>query len=221
MNSYPDELWARYSPELAALLDVNLPPALHDQFKAFFDGLQLYEVPGVPDWVMDMYAVHDAMAGAHYHWRRIAELEARTVAALSKAVESLPRPPFQYGSTLRTMTLSYEYQAFLSTFRRTFEYLSRGIAGAFGLEPPYYSRDLADTLKAADPRYLAWVAPMRRQLAATAARFTAALAEDSPRNRTAHKRPVGAGDMRLWLEPGAEPRVGLEQGGEGVCPDFG
>ncbi len=55
---------------------------------------------------------------------------------------------------------------------------------------------------------------MRPKVAEVAKRFSRTLAEDSPRNTVAHHRPVEAGEMRMFLDPGLEPRIGLDEGGE-------
>lgn len=104
--------------------------------------------------------------------------------------------------------------SFLFDFRRSFEYLSLGIAGAFGVTPPPNSRDLAKVLKNVEPHYGAAAKLMRLKVAEVAKRFSRTLAEDSPRNMVAHHRPVEAGDMRVFLDSGLEPRIGLDGGGE-------
>lgn len=214
-SQYANDLWDLYGPGLSPVLDVNLPPALHAGFKVFFDDLDLAGVtPGVPEWVMDVYAVQNAIIAAYYHQRRIADIETVVLDALSGAVASIPRLPVRSNTTLRTMTLSFEYQAFLFAYRRSFEYLSAGICGAFNVAAPKYIRDTAKMLATAESRYQPWVEPMAAQIVEVARRFQRTLAEDSPRNRTAHRRPVEAGNMRIWLDPGAEPRIGLEEGGE-------
>jgi hypothetical protein len=57
---------------------------------------------------------------------------------------------------------------------------------------------------------------MRVKVAEVAKRFYRTLADDSPRNTVAHHRPVEAGDMRMFLDPELEPRIGLDGGGENL-----
>lgn len=213
-SEYANELWAAFSPKLAQIVDVNLPHDTHDRFKTFFDDLDLAGLYPIPAWVMSLYAVQNALTAAYYHQRRIADIESAVIKVLAEAIASMPRLPFKLNSALRTMTLSYEYQSFLFDFRRSFEYLSLGVAGAFGVTPPRNSRDLPKVLKNVEPHYDAAATLMRPKVAEVAKRFSRTLAEDSPRNTVAHHRPVEAGDMRIFLDPGLEPRIGLDGGGE-------
>lgn len=213
-EEYAKGLWAAFSPKLAQIVDVNLPQETHDRFKTFFDDLGLACLYPVPTWVMSLYAVRNAITAAYYHQRRIADIESAVIKVLIEAIASMPRLPVKQNSALRTMTLSYEYQSFLFDFRRSFEYLSLGIAGAFGVTPPRNSRDLAKVLKNVEPHYDAAAKLMRPKVAEVAKQFSRTLAEDSPRNTVAHDRPVEAGDMRIFLDPGLEPRIGLDGGGE-------
>lgn len=213
-SEYAAKLWAAFSPKLAQIVDVNLPHATYDRFKTFFDDLDLAGLYPIPAWVTSLYAVQDALTAAYYHQRRIADIESVVIKVLAETVASMPRLPVKLNSALRTMTLSYEYQSFLFDFRRCFEYLSLGIAGAFGVTPPRNSRDLPKALKNVDPRYEAAARLMHPRVAEVFKRFSRTLAEDSPRNTVAHHRPVEAGDMRMFLDPGLEPRIGLDGGGE-------
>jgi hypothetical protein len=165
---------------------------------------------------MSLYAVQNALTAAYYRQRRIADIESAIIKVLAEAIASMPRLPVKQSSTLRTMTLSYEYQSFLFDFRRSFEYLSLGITGAFGVTPPRNSRDLAKVLKNVEPHYDAAAKLMRVKVAEVAKRFYRTLADDSPRNTVAHHRPVEAGDMRMFLDPELEPRIGLDGGGENL-----
>jgi hypothetical protein len=212
-EEYANGLWAAFASALAPIVDVNLPQDTHDRFKTFFDDLGLAGLYPIHAWVMGLYAVQNALTAAYYHQRRIADVESVVIKVLGEAITSMPRLPVKQNSTLRTMTLSYEYQSFLFDFRRSFEYLSLGIAGAFGVTPPRDSRDLAKVLKNVEPRYDAAAKLMRLKVAEVAKRFSRTLTEDSPRNTVAH-RPVESGDMRVFLDPGLEPRIGLDGGGE-------
>ncbi len=107
-SQYANDLWDMYGPGLSPVLDVNLPPALPERFKVFFDHLDLAGVtPGVPEWVMDLYAVQNALTAAYYHQRRIAAIETVVLDALSGAVAGISRLPVRSNTTLRTMTLSF------------------------------------------------------------------------------------------------------------------
>jgi hypothetical protein len=214
VEEYANGLWAAFSPKLAQIVDVSLPQDTHDRFRSFFDDLGLADLYPIPAWVMSLYAVQNSLTAAHYHQRRIADIESAVIKVLVEAIASMPRLPVKQNFTLRTMTLSYEYQSFLFDFRRSFEYLSLGIAGAFGVTPPGNSRDLPKILKNVEPHYDAAAKLMRLKVAEIAKRFSRTLAEDSPRNTVAHHRPVEAGDMRVFLGPGLEPRIGLDGGGE-------
>jgi hypothetical protein len=214
-SQYAEDLHGIYSPELARILDVNLPVGTQARFNTFFDGLDLSGLDaGVPEWVQDLHAVMDTITAAYYHQRRIAEIERTVVDALSRAVQTIPRLPVRSNSTLRTMTISYEYHAFLFAYRRAFEYLSIGICRAYDVTPPRYIHQTAEELKSADQRNEPWVGPMAAQITAVARRFKRTLANRSPRNLTAHHRPAQAGSMRIWLDPGLEPRIGIEEGAE-------
>ena len=138
---------------------------------------------------MSLYAVQNALTAAYCRQRRIADIESAIIKVLAEAIASMPRLPVKQSSTLRTMTLSYEYQSFLFDFRRSFEYLSLGITGAFGVTPPRNSRDLAKVLKNVEPHYDAAAKLMRVKVAEVAKRFYRTLADDSPRNTVAHHRP--------------------------------
>jgi hypothetical protein len=215
-EEYANGLWAAFSPKLVQIVDVNLPQDTHDRFKTFFDDLGLAGLYPIPAWVMSLYAVQNALTAAYYRQLRIADIESAIIKVLAEAIASMPRLPVKQNSTLRTMTLSYEYQSFLFDFRRSFEYLSLGIAGAFGVTPPHNSRDLAKVLKNVEPHYDAAAKLMRVKVAEVAKRFCRTLADDSPRNTVAHHRPVEAGDMRMFLDPELEPRIGLDGGGENL-----
>lgn len=212
-SAYAQDLWAVYGPKLAPLVDVDLPPGLHDRFKVFFDGLDLSGVYPIPEWVMDLYAVQNAIAAGYYHQRRIQAIEVEVVRTITQAIDQLP-PVAKSNTSVRTMTLSFEYQAFLFAFRRTFDYLAAGLLGAFGLPAPRNIADTARDLAKADLRYQASVPAMRAKLIEVHCRFENALAMQSPRNRTAHHRPIEAGNLRFWLERGMPVRIGLEEGGE-------
>jgi hypothetical protein len=129
-EEYANGLWAVFSPKLAQIVDVNPPQDTHDRFETFFDDLDLAGLYPIPAWVMSLYAVQNALTAAYYHQRRIADIESAVVKVLVEAIASMPRLQVKQNFTLRTMTLSYEYQSFLFDFRRSFEYLSLGIAGA-------------------------------------------------------------------------------------------
>lgn len=213
-EEYAKGLWAAFSPKLAQIVDVNLPQDTHDRFETFFHDLDLAGHYPIPAWVMSLYAVQNALTAAYYHQRRIDDIESTVIKVLIEAIASLPRLPVKLNFTPRTMTLTFEYQSFLFDFRRCFEYLSLGIAGAFGVTPPRNSRDLAEVLKNVEPHYDAAAKLMRLKVTEVAKRFSHTLAEDSPRNRVAHHQPVEAGNMRVFLDPGLEPRLGLDGGGE-------
>jgi hypothetical protein len=215
-EEYAHGLWAAFSPKLAQIVDVNLPQDTHDRFKRFFDDLGLADLYPIPAWVVSLCAVQNALTAAYYHQRRIAEIENAVIKVLVEVIASMPRLPVKQNSTLRTMTLSYEYQSFLFDFRRSFEYLSLSIAGAFGVTPPCNSRDLAKVLKNVEPHYDAAAKLMRLKVVEVGKRFSRTLAKDSPRNTVAHHRPVEAGDMRVFLDPGLEPRIGLDGGGQNL-----
>lgn len=208
-------MWELYSSKLAPLVDVDQPPEPHDRFKAFFDGLDLAGVYPIPEWVMDLYAVQNAITAGYYHQRRIAAIEDEVVRTITEAIKQLP-PIARSNTSVRTMTFSLEYQAFLFAFRRTFEYLAAGLLGAFGLPAPRYISETAKDLSSADTRYQQWVPAIQAQIGVVACRFANTLASQSQRNRTAHHRPVEAGNFRFWLEPGMPVRIGLEEGGEGL-----
>jgi hypothetical protein len=214
-SAYSQALWELYGPKLAAVVDVDQPPDLHDRFKVFFDGLDLPGVPRIPEWVMDLYAVQNAVTAGYYHQRNVQKIEDEVMRTITEAIEQLP-PVARANAAVRTMTLSFEYQAFLFAFRRTFEYLASGLLGAFGLPAPGKISETATDLSNADARYQSWVPAMRAHVGVVARRFANALAYESPRNRTAHSRPVEAGNFRFWLEPGMPVRIGLEEGGEGL-----
>lgn len=164
---------------------------------------------------MDLYAVQNAITAGYYHQRRIAAIEDEVVRTITEAIKQLP-PIARSNTSVRTMTFSLEYQAFLFAFRRTFEYLAAGLLGAFGLPAPRYVSETAKDLSSADTRYQQWVPAIRAQIGVVACRFANTLASQSQRNRTAHHRPVEAGNFRFWLEPGMPVRIGLEEGGEGL-----
>jgi hypothetical protein len=219
---YSHDLWAAYAPTLSPVVDVNLPRAIQDRFKVFFDGLALADIYPIPDWVMRLYAVQDALTAVYYHQQRIAEIEAKVIQAGSDAIADVGVLPTRLNSHISTRTLSYEYQAFLFDYRRSFEYVSIGIAGAFDVTAPKHSRDLPSELQTAPPKYQPDVPAMVAKLAEVAKRFKKVLGKASPRNTTAHHEPVSAGEIRLWLEPGREPHIALENGGEELpMRDFG
>jgi hypothetical protein len=178
---YANGLWAAFSRKLAQIVDVNLPQDVHERFEKFFDDLDLASLYPIPVWVTRLYAVQNSLTAAYYHQQRIADIESVVIEVLVQAVASMSCLPVKQNSTVRAMTLSYEYQAFLFDFRRTFEYLSLGIAGAFGVTPLPHSRDLAKVLKNVEPHYEAAAKLMRLKVAEVAKRFSRTLAEDSPR----------------------------------------
>jgi hypothetical protein len=213
-SSYAYDLHDLYSPELAPILDVNLPPATQARVEDWWNGLDLGGVPQVPEWVQDINWTMDAVMAGYYHQRRVAEIEEAVVDSLSRAVAAVPRLQVPSNSNLRTMTLSYEYHAYLFAYRRAFEYLAIGLCGAFGLGGPDHINETADKIRTADSKYQAWIEPMALKIEEVGQRLNRTLAKGSPRNHTAHHRPIPAGHMRIWLDPDAEPRIGLEQGGE-------
>ena len=213
---YARALHAAYSPALSAVVDVQLPDATAARFEEFFNRFDLADRYPLPGWVEDFYSVQDALTASHYRQRRLAEIEEAVIGVLQDAVMSVDRLPVMASSAIRTQALTYEYQAFLFDFRRTFEYLSLGIAGAFSVTPPRNSRDLAKTLLAVDTRYAEAASLIRPKIIEIGADFARTLAEDSPRNTLAHHAPVHAGDMRIFLDPGLEPRIGLDGGGESL-----
>jgi hypothetical protein len=178
-SAYANQLWELYGPQLAPLVDVDQPPDVHDRFKAFFDGLDLAGVYPIPEWVMDLYAVQNAITAGHYHQRRIAAIEDEVVRTITAAINKLP-PIVRSNTAVRTMTLSFEYQAFLFAFRRTFEYLAGGLLGAFGLPAPRYISETGRDLSNARTRYQPWVPAMQAQLGVVARRFANSLASQSP-----------------------------------------
>ncbi len=162
---------------------------------------------------MDFYVVENAITAGYYHQRNIARIESQAADILDASVTA-QHPIVRSNTGVRMMTLSFEYQAYLFAFRRTFEYLAAGILAAFGLPAPRHIRDTARDLAGGAPKYVQWVNPMQSEVVKVARQFKDVLAEHSPRNRTAHKRPVEARAFLLGLEPGKQPRIGLEGGGE-------
>jgi hypothetical protein len=209
-SCYAEELWSRYAEALGPVVDVHLPAQLHDRFKEFFDRLNLGA--GVPDWVLSLYAVQDGITAAHYHRRRVEEVEAAVIEACSQAVASMSPPPCRMNSSIRTSALSYEYQSYLFDLRRCFEYLAAGLLGAFGIEAPKHSiwPKAKKALAPASPQY----DRVARRLEQVYNDFSTVLDGHSPRNRLAHHGCVGAGSFRIYLEPDREPHIALEGGGE-------
>ncbi len=212
-SRYAEELWRRYAAILSPIVDAPLPPHLHARFKGFFDGLNLGELrTGVPDWVMSLYAMQDGLTAAYYRRRRVEEIEAAVIDICSKAVGSMATPLVPMNSSIRLSALSYEYQSYLFDFRRCFEYLASGLLGALNIEPPRNStwRKTKEALE----NELTPSDPIVRQVDQISNKFSTVLGHTSPRNRLAHHGQVSAGAFIIYLEPGHEPRIALEGGGE-------
>lgn len=211
-SRYIEELWRRYAEALSPIVDVPLPIHLHDQFKNFFDVLLDKLRPEIPAWTMSLYAMQDGLTAAYYRRQRVEEIEAAVIEICSQAVASMPPPPCRMNSSIRLSALGYEYQSYLFDFRRCFEYLAAGLLGAFGIAMPQNSSWWS--AKKALERDLTPSDPIVKQVEHISNQFSTVLAYGSPRNQLAHHHAVSAGAFRIYLEPGREPRIALEGGGE-------
>ncbi len=48
-SEYAKQLWQRFSPRLAPLVEVEQPQDMHDRFKLFFDNLDLGGLYPIPE----------------------------------------------------------------------------------------------------------------------------------------------------------------------------
>ena len=193
------------------LLSIHLPESTDERFRGFFDGLGLAARP-IPDWVISVYHVQEALMTAYYHRHNVGRIERAAIEIVREALgdESHRLPPTNMAIGARTLTA--EYQAYLLAIRRAFEYLARGLGRYFQV-PSRPFPQLPTALEHAQPPKLA------THLSTLVQRTRDDLRDPfNRRNILSHEEPVTGGQLEIRFEPGHTAEITLvdrsEQGPE-------